>query len=495
MVVLAVRDPAPDPRRAPVAGGSVRADRGPRSARPSCSLSSPPVRYDPQGVTISTAFVFAILFYWGPWPAVLVHGDRGAARRDRQAQAGLEDRLQHRPVRRGPVHRRGGAVACRADADPAPSRRPRSRSTSCRCWPWPARLLRRQPGHGRLAIALRQGTRWWDEFVDDIGYYAVDDLRGASRSRRSSCRDRHSWQLIPLLLLPAVPGRTRPPPSRAEKEAAALHDALTGLANRKRLIERIEHRRRRGRPHRTAPSRCACSTSTASRRSTTRSATTPATGCCASVADRLRARCGPSDTVARLGGDEFAVLLPDVRRRRRRACDELAERIRARSTEPFHLDGMTLQVASQRRHRAATRSTATDVEHAAAARRRRDVPAKEAAPASSSTPGPRHPHARTASHLLGDAAPARSRDGELVVHYQPKVDLEPAVVGVEALVRWQHPERGLVCPDAFLAARRAVGADAPLTHLALAQVPGPGGRRGGAAASSSRSRSTCRSAT
>jgi EAL domain-containing protein (putative c-di-GMP-specific phosphodiesterase class I) len=62
-------------------------------------------------------------------------------------------------------------------------------------------------------------------------------------------------------------------------------------------------------------------------------------------------------------------------------------------------------------------------------------------------------------------------DGDLVVHYQPKVQLATgAVVGVEALVRWQHPQRGLVLPDEFIPLAERTGVIADLTAFVLEEA-------------------------
>src|SRR5687767_13342900 len=61
-------------------------------------------------------------------------------------------------------------------------------------------------------------------------------------------------------------------------------------------------------------------------------------------------------------------------------------------------------------------------------------------------------------------------DGELRLHVQPKVDLRDGrVVGVEALVRWQHPERGLLLPDAFLPLARTCGLMVPIGEWVLSE--------------------------
>ena len=94
-------------------------------------------------------------------------------------------------------------------------------------------------------------------------------------------------------------------------EHQALHDALTGLANRTLFRDRIDHARHGRAPHGRQPSPSCSWTSTASRRSTTRSATRAGDELLVELGGRLEHALRASDTVARLGGDEFGVLLPD----------------------------------------------------------------------------------------------------------------------------------------------------------------------------------------
>jgi diguanylate cyclase (GGDEF)-like protein/PAS domain S-box-containing protein len=197
-----------------------------------------------------------------------------------------------------------------------------------------------------------------------------------------------------------------------------------------------------------------------------------------SYGDRLLAQVGPRlrplvrevDMVARLGGDEFAVLLPDVTAAEARTA---AERLHAALGTPFLVDGLALDIDVSIGI-AASADGAGDI---GTLLRQADI-AMYAAKDQQSGVQVYDPRAdgndRSRLVLLSELRRGLAAD-QLVVHYQPKVALSTgAVVGVEALVRWQHPVRGLLAPVGFLAAVERTGLIEPLTDAvldsALAQV-------------------------
>jgi diguanylate cyclase (GGDEF)-like protein len=165
------------------------------------------------------------------------------------------------------------------------------------------------------------------------------------------------------------------------------------------------------------------------------------------VAARLHGPVGARNTLARLGGDEFGLVLPDADAE---AASERASRLLAALRDPFELDGATLHVDASIGI-AVFPGDGTDrstlLRHADAA-----MYAAKAAHSgfALSTRGLDDHATRRRLDTLEELRTGLDRD-ELVLHYQPQLDVASMrVVGVEALVRWDHPTRGLVYPDAFL---------------------------------------------
>ena len=277
-----------------------------------------------------------------------------------------------------------------------------------------------------------------------------------------------SLLLIPVLVAPLI-WLHRAGRRAAQHEHQALHDVLTGLPNRALFRDRVDRaltsaRREGGRP--------VVMLLDLDRFKEINDSLGHHHG------DELLRQVGPriagvlrsSDTVARLGGDEFAVLLPNAPDAE--AGAEVGEKILRALAEPFFVEGVELHVE-------ASLGIAAYPEHGEAV----DTLIQRADVAMYTAKGTRSGHELYVRErddrpdplaLVGDLRRAMD-DGELAVVYQPKVDLlSGAVGGAEALVRWEHPSRGLVLPASFVGHAEHTGLIRPLTmhvlEAALAQV-------------------------
>src|SRR5256714_946383 len=185
------------------------------------------------------------------------------------------------------------------------------------------------------------------------------------------------------------------------------------------------------------------------------------------VAARLTACVRQEDTVARLGGDEFAILLSDLAEASQAV--RMAERILQALDSPLHLGEHTVVTAT-------SIGIATGAAGGTGADLLRDA---DVALYRAKTEGRGRyavfdaaMHAQALEHLKLEADLRQALErGEFEVHYQPKVALATGrLTGLEALVRWHHPQRGLVAPAAFIPLAEESGLIRPIGQWGLEEA-------------------------
>ena len=290
-----------------------------------------------------------------------------------------------------------------------------------------------------------EGLTFWQSFTEDFWFYTFGTFTALAISPFVALMASQVWVMVPLLLVPLVAVYKTASMSR-DHQHRALHDALTDLPNRV-LLERavttcLEDARREH-------SGVALFVLDLDRFKEVNDTLGHFAGdaLLEIVAMRIIGAVRPTDTVARLGGDEFAVLLPEVEQ----PADaiEVAGRIRAALSEPVRLEGVVMDVD-------VSIGVAIAPVHGDTFEmlmRRADVAMYSAKGEGTgielydATRDPNSPARLGAVAALREAIDI----GQLEVHYQPKVSLrDGTVVGAEALVRWQHPDRGLVPPLDFI---------------------------------------------
>ena len=246
----------------------------------------------------------------------------------------------------------------------------------------------------------------------------------------------------------------------------AFHDSLTGLANRALFSERITHAIDRGTRRRNL---FAVLFIDLDDFKTVNDSLGHAAGdeLLVAVAERIRSAIRPEDTCARLGGDEFAVMIESIADHH--GAITVARRILDAMAEPLVIEGSHVTVqGSVGIAIDAGGQTATELMRSADLAMYR---AKSEGKGRYALYEPAmHEHVLERLALKADLQRAVIAD-EFVVHYQPIVTLQTgAIVGVEALVRWQHPERGLVAPGEFVGLAEETGLILPLGRHVLSEA-------------------------
>jgi diguanylate cyclase (GGDEF)-like protein len=264
--------------------------------------------------------------------------------------------------------------------------------------------------------------------------------------------------LFPLLR--RVTARLRAQVEQIEK--LALYDALTGLANRRLFHDRLEQAFLSARRNGTGFSLMLLDLDRFKEINDTLGHQA-GDAVLEHLATRLRDVARASDTVARLGGDEFALILQGAEDSASGLF--VAERIRRALDEPFVVEDLTLQletsigIAIYPQHGADAEQLLKHADVALYASKDAHAPVVYAAERDQNSTDSLELVARIRTAL---------ENGELIVHFQPEVDLATGETHrLEALVRWQHPERGLLQPEAFIPLARQSALVRPITRYVL----------------------------
>ncbi len=417
-------------------------------------------RFEGDPISISQAFVFATLYLWGPWPALTL-----------MAAATLISELLARKVAWKLVFNVGNytlavvaAWAVLTLGAPATGSADfiQGGALGLIALSWVAYHL------VNLAIVagLAEEQSWWDSFTEEFWFYTVSTIAVLTLSPLVAVVAIHSqwsWVLLPLLLPTVLAVQRSAQMSRErerlaqDREHEALHDRLTGLPNQTLLANRIEagltRPRRRG-------ERLVVMLLDLDSFKTVNDGLGHGIGdvLLQDVAERLTQVVRPGDTLARFSGDEFAIVCEAIRDPE---LELLVRLIRQTIAAPF-------TIATHEVTLTASIGVAPATPGASAQSLIREADSAMFRAKSAGRDQAAHFH-----QTMLDQATARLDDqlglrralerDELRAHYQPVVDLTTGeAVGMEALVRWEHPERGLIGPDQFIPLAEETGLILPL---------------------------------
>jgi diguanylate cyclase (GGDEF)-like protein len=313
-------------------------------------------------------------------------------------------------------------------------------------------------GSVSTVIALTSGSRIRDEFSSELMRQTANEGILLGLAPIAVLAVNSSIALFPLLALPLLAVQ-RAGTHALVSRRLALHDALTGLPNRILFADRTR-RAIAGAERNEAPVVVMLIDLDRFKDINDTLGHHYGDEVLRQMSGRLTELLDPLDTVARLGGDEFGVLLRSVRTAAEGMA--VAAAIRRALAEPFDAEGVSLELGGS----IGVAVHPEDGDDVEALMRRADVAmyqAKEGA-----TGVERYSVQQDDSSLARLALAADLRraleNSEFVPYFQPKIDLRTgAVVGAEALLRWNHPTEANVSPDVFIPLAEQTGLIVPVT--------------------------------
>lgn len=398
--------------------------------------------HDPQGVVMSTAFVCALLLTWGPDPAIAMVCLAAAVSDLRAGKAWWKLAFN---VGQYSLSVGGGYLVMVA-AGHTPSLHASLPGLGPADLLWIGGVWIAYFSVNLLLVAgvTSQGKPFRQVLLADFGHYTTMTFAVLGISPVIVLLAQKAWWLLPALLIPLLLLYWLAQMSLA-REHEAMHDSLTGLANRSSMefaLSEFVSRRSADDP----PISLLLIDLDHFKEVNDSLGHHMGDELLTTFAQRLTTAVRTGDHVTRLGGDEFAVIAPATD-----ASEALAigRRILGSLQTPFVLDGLAVDIG-------ASIGLAIYPEHAGSAKdllRVADVAmydAKSTGLGITTYSPERDDNRADRLCLLGELRQALLNH-QLELHYQPKVALADAsLLGVEALVRWPHPERGLIPPDEFI---------------------------------------------
>ncbi len=317
------------------------------------------------------------------------------------------------------------------------------------------------------SLSSSDDETWWESFTEEWVFYTVSAAAVLALSPLIAVvavAQPRSWTLLPLLLVPLLAVQKAAEMSR-ENEHQALHEPLTGLPNRLLLTDRIEQALARS-------SRQDGHVTVLFLDLDLFKVVNDSLGHAAGdallidLAERLTGALRPGDTLARFGGDEFVIVCENVPENE---IERLAGRIAAVMDPPFTLEGREVNVS-------ASIGIAVSGPDADADTLLRDADAAlyraKAAGRSRAVVFQEGMHDEAAHRLDAESGLRRALErDELCLYFQPVVSLRTGEVqGVEALVRWTHPTRGMLGPMEFVGVAEETGLIGPMGSWVLEQA-------------------------